>query len=562
MIKRVGLLLIVFASISVLSWVITNEDTGNGDSDKNETPSSHMDKDSERDKNMDTLINEVFDLSEEGRVLHTPFIAGETNIDTVNKKWGKPENKSREEKGIYESFPAHNVTVGYQDDLIVDVRSYHPVLHNINMNDIKGLKGEPDDIRFFKDNNHDQVTLTYTINTEYQLKWVLENDNEDFEVQHVSVYAYWTEKNKNKRMAIKTLEKMNLDEKIGQMIIAGIPGTGLDINTKTLINDHKIGGIIFYGNNLETPEQSIQLINELKAENEQNLLPLFLSTDEEGGEVSRAPGDLIELPNNDEIGMINDEAYSYDIGTIIGKELSAFGLNFNYAPVLDVNSNPTNNVIGNRSFGNNAKLVSKLGEKMMKGIQSEKVISVVKHFPGHGETAVDSHFKLPTVNKSLGELKELELIPFKSAIEHGADVVMVAHILLPQIDNRFPSSMSKEIITNVLREDLEYNGVIMTDDMTMGAITNNYKIDEAAVESVKAGSDIILVAHDYTKVLSTINALKAAVKEGEISEDRIDESVTRIIQLKLKYDLNDEKVPDVNIDELNQEIEAVLHKKE
>lgn len=562
MIKRVGLLLIIFASTAVLSWVITSEDTGNSDSDQNESPSNHTIKDSDRDNNADTLINEVFGLSEEGKVLHTPFIAGETNIEAVNKKWGKPENKSEEGKGVYESFPDHNVTVGYKDGLIVDVRSYHPVLHNIDMNDIKRLKGEPDDIRFYKDDNHDQVILTYTINTEYQLKWVLANDNEDFEVQHVSVYAYWTENNKNKRMAIKTLEKMDLDEKIGQMIIAGIPGTRLDINTKSLINDHKIGGIIFYGYNLETPEQSIQLINELKAENKQNSIPLFLSTDEEGGEVSRVPGDLIDLPNNDKIGMINDETFSYDIGTIIGKELSAFGLNLDYAPVLDVNSNPTNNVIGNRSFGNNAKIVSKLGIKTMKGIQSENIISVVKHFPGHGETAVDSHFKLPTVNKSLEDLRELELIPFKGAIEHGADVVMVAHILLPEIDKIFPSSMSKQIITKILREELDYDGVVMTDDMTMKAITNNYKMGEAAVESVKAGSDIILVAHDYTEVLTTINALKTAVKEGEISEERIDESVSRIIQLKLKYEINDEEVPDVNIEELNQEIQAVLREKE
>ncbi|MBM7586898.1 beta-glucosidase-like glycosyl hydrolase [Bacillus pakistanensis] len=354
------------------------------------------------------------------------------------------------------------------------------------------------------------------------------------------------------------ISDMSLNEKIGQMVIAGISGTKINQSTKTLINQYKVGGIIFYGDNLESPQQVVQLLNQIKSENKQNRLPLLLSVDEEGGRVSRLPGNLLDLPTNKEIGKINNPEFSYEIGTLLGEELKEFGFNLDFAPVLDVNSNPNNPIIGDRSFGNNADLVSKLGIQTMKGIQSQNIIPVIKHFPGHGDTSVDSHLNLPKVNKSLEDLKKLEIIPFKNAIDNGAEVVMVAHILLPKIDATFPSSMSDEIITNILRKQLDFNGVVITDDMTMKAITNHYDIGQAAIESVKAGSDIILVAHDYNQILSTMDALKAAVKNGEISEERINASVDRIIQLKMNYEIINEKVEGINIKVLNQSIKNVL----
>ena len=558
MIKRVGLIVILIALIAVLSWFFTGDEAKQDDTDQNESPDQPLNEDDGKD-NAETLINEIFSLAKEGQVAQAPFIAGESNIEELTDEWGTSENKKEEEKATYESFPDHEATIGYQDDLIVDLRSYRPVLSNIHMNDIKQIKGQPDDINYYKDDDHDQIILTYTINAEYQLEWILSNDEENPVVDYVSVYAFWTEQNKTKRMASTILDEMNLDEKIGQMMIAGIPGTDLDNRSKSLIHDDKIGGFIFYDNNLDTVEQSQALINDLKAENKGNILPLFLSTDEEGGEVSRLPGDLKVLPNNDEIG-INDASFSYDVGSLLGKELHAFGMNLNYAPVLDVNSNSKNTVIGNRSFGNDPERVGELGTQMMKGMQAENILPVVKHFPGHGDTAVDSHFELPTVNKSLDELMDLELIPFKEAIDKGADVVMVAHILLPELKTEYPSSMSKEVVTDLLREKLNFKGVIMTDDMTMQAITNNYEIGEAALESVKAGNDIVLIAHDYNKAVAAINAIKSAVDAGEISEKRIDESVKRIIQLKLKYELDDDQVETADLDELNEEIENTLSK--
>jgi len=300
-------------------------------------------------------------------------------------------------------------------------------------------------------------------------------------------------------------------------------------------------------------------MNDLMAANSNNQLPLFLGTDQEGGKVVRLPGALKNFPTNRKIGDINQSKFSFEVGQLLGEQLKAFGFNLDFAPVLDVNSNPNNPIIGDRSFSNDPAIVSKLGIQTMKGLESEQVIPVVKHFPGHGDTSVDSHLELPKVTKSLNDLNQLELVPFKEAIKNGADVVMVAHILLPKIDPQYPSSMSKEIITGTLRKQLGFDGVVMTDDMTMKAITNHYAIGQAAVDSIKAGSDIILIAHEYANITAAIEAVKVAVSNGEITEERINESVQRIIKLKEKYQLVNQPVPAVDINKLNTDIEKVLN---
>lgn len=355
------------------------------------------------------------------------------------------------------------------------------------------------------------------------------------------------------------LAEMSLEEKIGQMMFAGISGTEMSDSTNRLINSYHVGGLIFYKNNISSTSQIISLQNEIREANKGNKWPLLLGVDQEGGRISRLPNEVQNLPTSLAIGNVNNPVYAYEIGTLLGKEVKAFGFNLDFAPVLDVNSNANNPVIGDRSFGDNAEIVSRLGVETMKGIKSEKVIPVVKHFPGHGDTAVDSHLELPTVNKNLEELKQLELLPFAAAVENGADVVMAAHILLPEIDPNYPSSMSKVILTDMLRKQLGFNGVIITDDMTMGAIIDNYSIAQASVQSVKAGSDIILVAHEESNIEAAINALKAAVKNGEIKEERIDESVARIIRLKQKYNLDNAKVANVNTVQLNKAISEVLN---
>lgn len=195
---------------------------------------------------------------------------------------------------------------------------------------------------------------------------------------------------------------------------------------------------------------------------------------------------------------------------------------------------------------------------MMKGIGSEQIVSVIKHFPGHGDTAVDSHFGLPVVNKSIDELRNLELVPFQNAIVVGADMVMVAHILLPEIERQYPSSMSKIVVLEILRGELSFNGVVITDDLTMEAITDNYNIGEAAVRSIQAGCDMIMVAHQFENVREVFQAVQSAVKDGEISEERIDRSVKRILELKEKYKVSDEPINYVNTSQLNEELNMIL----
>lgn len=194
---------------------------------------------------------------------------------------------------------------------------------------------------------------------------------------------------------------------------------------------------------------------------------------------------------------------------------------------------------------------------MMKGIGSEQIVSVIKHFPGHGDTAVDSHFGLPVVNKSIDELRNLELVPFQNAIVVGADMVMVAHILLPEIERQYPSSMSKIVVLEILRGELSFNGVVITDDLTMEAITDNYNIGEAAVRSIQAGCDMIMVAHQFENVREVFQAVQSAVKDGEISEERIDRSVKRILELKEKYKVSDEPINYVNTSQLNEELNMI-----
>lgn len=354
------------------------------------------------------------------------------------------------------------------------------------------------------------------------------------------------------------ISKMTLEEKVGQMVIVGVEEETFNSNMEKMIKDHKAGGFIFMGKSVKNTTQLLKLVNSIKAANSNNNIPLFLSIDQEGGKIDRMPQEFNRYPTNKAIGKINSENLSYNIGSTIAYEISSFGFNMDFAPVLDINSNPKNPVIGDRSFGTGSQLVSNLGIETMKGIQEGNVISVVKHFPGHGDTSVDSHVGLPKVNKSMDQINNFELLPFKEAIKNNVDGIMIAHILLPKIDPKYPASLSKVIISNVLRKQLGFNGIVITDDMTMGAITKNYSIGDAAVKSINAGSDIILIAHDFNKEADAINSIISAVKGGDIPMDRIDESVYRVLKLKEKYNLKDNTINSVNVDEINSKIRDAL----
>nr|WP_285851924.1 beta-N-acetylhexosaminidase [Sporosarcina luteola] len=345
---------------------------------------------------------------------------------------------------------------------------------------------------------------------------------------------------------------MTLDEKIGQLLIVGMDGKTYGDELDRLIRQYHVGGIILLGKNISDPAGVLKVLNESKRANAGYRIPLFISVDEEGGRVSRVPSGMKKLPAAEYFGRIGNRTLAYQTGVYLADLLHAFGYNMNYAPVLDVHSNPENPVIGDRSFSSDPHAVAELGTAVMKGMTDKSIISVVKHFPGHGDTHVDSHLSLPVIEKTLDELRENELIPFQRAIEEQADAIMVAHIMFPELDDNYPSSLSKKVITDLLREEMQFEGVVITDDLTMGAIVKEHTVPEAAVQSLVAGSDLLLIAGDYGNQVGTINALKAAVEAGTISEERIDESVRRILRLKERYKLKDDPIEEIDLNLIEQ----------
>lgn len=355
------------------------------------------------------------------------------------------------------------------------------------------------------------------------------------------------------------IQMMTLDEKIGQMFIIGFEGAEITKELQDMLETRAPGGVILFRSNVKNPEQLLELVNSIKITNS-GRVPLFVSVDEEGGRVSRMPEVLSDIPSAAAVGEYGDIKVTYDIGTLLAEEISSFGFNMDFAPVLDIMSNPDNTVIGDRSFGITAQIVTEHGIELMRGIRDKGVVPVVKHFPGHGDTLADSHKELPVVEHDMSRLASFELVPFQKAVDENADAVMVAHLIMKTIDPKNPATMSKAVITDLLRDQMGFDGVVMTDDMTMGAIVKNYDIGDAAVSSVVAGSDMILVCHGYDKQSEAIDAVRSAVETGFIDETRIDESVFRILRLKAKYMLEDGNIDSIDTDGLNKKIDGQLAK--
>ncbi len=333
------------------------------------------------------------------------------------------------------------------------------------------------------------------------------------------------------------LKNMSLAEKVGQLFQVGFHSKTIDKEIEDLIENYHIGGVIYFSRNIENLEQTASLSKNLQELALKNgaAIPLFISVDQEGGKVRRIK-DLTYFPANIEIGATGDKELSRKIAVSTAKELKKLGINVNLAPVLDVNNNPVNPVIGERSFGADPELVAEMGLAYIEGLQSQGIIATAKHFPGHGDTEVDSHFDLPVINHARERLDQVELYPFKKAIEVGVDTIMVGHIHFSALEpeTAIPATLSKAVLNDLLREELNFEGVIITDDMEMGAIKNSFGIVEGTVKTIEAGSDIVLISHSYAKQKQAIEALIKAVENGRISEKRIEESLRRIIKLKGK----------------------------
>lgn len=343
---------------------------------------------------------------------------------------------------------------------------------------------------------------------------------------------------------------MNLREKIGQMIMTGFATAELSSDIIKLIEEYKVGNIILFSYNLQSIDQIRNTCSELHQRIEASTgYPAFISIDQEGGVVTRLPENASSMPGAMLIGATGNKKYARESGRITGEELKALGINMNLAPVLDVNSNPDNPVIGVRSYSSNPYTVRDFGISMMKGLLESGVMATVKHFPGHGDTAVDSHLGLPVVEKDLEELMECELIPFLSAIQEGTPCIMTSHIMFPKLEQeKKPATMSKTILTDLLRDKLGFKGIIVTDCLEMSAILSYYGTACGAVEAVKAGAQLLCISHTADLVIETILKIEAAVKAGEISLKLIDKAVDNIIRFKEEYKIDYLKDKTTSID--------------
>lgn len=330
-------------------------------------------------------------------------------------------------------------------------------------------------------------------------------------------------------------KQWTLREKLAQLMMVGFYGQIPSEEIRSLIEQEKIGSVILFARNIGSRDETKALTSQLQqvARNAHHPLPLLIAIDQENGIVSRLKEENTTFPGNMLLGACDDENLTYEISRATARELKALGINMNLAPVLDVNHNPKNPVIGVRSYGEKVEHVIKHGLAFVKGHSDEYVLTSGKHFPGHGNTSVDSHLDLPIVTSSRVDLYHHEIAPFYEAIKQGLNSVMVNHVYYKAFSKEaVPASLSKTIITELLRDELQFNGVVVTDCLEMKAISDTVTTPEGAVQALRVGADLLIVSQTYDVQVATLNRLEQAVKDGEISIEQVNQSLERVNRLK------------------------------
>lgn len=340
----------------------------------------------------------------------------------------------------------------------------------------------------------------------------------------------------------RVLHSLDLRQKVGQMVMVGFPEPfdgELPAGFKQLLRDPGVGGVVVAARNAKTPGTMEALTSMLQREARAagEAAPLFIQADNEGGIVMQVTEGACLFPGNMAIGATGSTHHAYDVAYAIGCEALAMGLNMVCAPVVDVNAEADNPIIGVRAFGDDPAEVSRLAEAMIRGFRDAGVISEAKHFPGHGRTKCDTHEDLPTISFSRDDLEKVDLVPFVAAIAAGVPAIMTGHIIYPALSGSqgVPATLSPDILTGVLRRKLRFEGLIITDCLEMRAVKDNYGPGQAAVAAVNAGADIVLMCHTLAVQRQAIDALVAAVEDGRIPGARIDESVRRILLAKMTW---------------------------
>ena len=331
---------------------------------------------------------------------------------------------------------------------------------------------------------------------------------------------------------------------LGQLIITGINGLALLEEEKKFITTENIGGVILFKKNYESPGQLAELINTIQVLRKD--FPLFIAIDHEGGRVNRLKTGFTQIPSSLDMALLNSPKACFEVYQIMAKELKSCGINLNLAPVCDILLTDATDSIGDRAFGRDADIVSRYVSSAIRGLQTNGIMACAKHFPGHGASTKDSHFDLPIIKTPLETLKNRELLPFVKAIKARVDFIMMAHLMVDSLDSEFPSSLSLKT-HQMLRKELKFTKLIISDDMQMGAITDHFGAEDAAIKAIIAGTDIIEY-RDFGPAVVGLEALKKAVKEKKIKADDLNRKYERINLLKAEYlkDYNPVYIPSLS----------------
>lgn len=367
------------------------------------------------------------------------------------------------------------------------------------------------------------------------LAGVISNDDTIDEEQNLSQNLPIEETPAEK--AEKIINSMSREQMAGQLMMVGFNGLEPDYYITRMINLRNIGGVILFGRNIESPVQVATMNNQLQSMSLANKnLPLFIAVDEEGGEISRFEDIITSFPGPAQLGKLGSpDAVELAAADTAG-ELAAMGVNVNLAPVIDVGRRDS--VMAERVFANDPDLVAELGVAAVNGYRKGGLISCVKHFPGLGRSVLDTHKGSVEIDAGLASLREVDMLPFRQAIDENVEMVLVGHALYPALDEENPSTISYSVQTTLLREELGYSGLILSDDLEMGAVADQDSVGRYAVKAIKAGTDVVLVCHTPEKQKEVYDSILEAITNGEISEQRLKESLMRIITLKLKYKMD------------------------
>jgi len=350
------------------------------------------------------------------------------------------------------------------------------------------------------------------------------------------------------------LSSMSLEEKLGQLLVVGYQD---DEQARRMIRDYGVGGMVLFSRSFDTFEQLYSINEQLKEYNRDNQLPLWIALDEEGGTVSRLPKGKTPIPGAAKVGSFNDTELTRSTGWVIGRELAAAGANLDFAPVVDIGDNPENKFMIKRSYGSTPELVSEHGTAFLQGLKETGVQGCAKHFPGHGGTIVDSHKNMPVISSTLEEWLQKDAIPFQAMIDAGVDMIMAGHLSFPNIDQSgLPASMSQVFLQDLLRNRMGFEGLIITDDIEMQGYPQGNERKEAVIASFLAGVDLFAIGQTPHVQMDVLEALKEGAASGRITEERINDSLRRIIRAKLKLDA----IPQYSLEEAKQIFGSDEHK--